>query len=81
MIDVAACTDNGIIVCNQSGTNNEAVAEHAFGLILGLSKKITAADRGMRSIDHLDRGGFVGNEIYGKTLGIGWQKTSSPCLA
>ena len=70
MIDVAACTDNGIIVCNQSGTNNEAVAEHAFGLILGLSKKITAADRGMRSIDHLDRGGFVGNEIYGKTLGI-----------
>lgn len=70
MIDVAACTDNGIIVCNQSGTNNEAVAEHAFGLILGLSKKITAADRGMRAIDKMGRAGFTGNDIYGKTLGI-----------
>ena len=70
MIDVDACTDNGIIVCNQSGTNNEAVAEHAFGLILGLSKKITAADRGMRTIDKMSRAGFTGNDIYGKTLGI-----------
>lgn len=70
MIDVAACTDNGIIVCNQSGTNNEAVAEHAFGLILDLSKKITAADRGMRAIDRMSRAGFTGNDIHSKTLGI-----------
>ncbi len=70
MIDVDACTNAGIIVCNQSGTNKEAVAEHAFGLILGLSKKIAAADRGMRSIDRMSRHGFVGNDILGKTLGI-----------
>lgn len=70
MVDVEACTDAGIIVCNQSGTNKEAVAEHAFGLILGLSKKITAADRGMRSIDRMSRHGFVGNDILGKTLGV-----------
>ncbi|MGI9475731.1 MAG: hydroxyacid dehydrogenase [Hyphomicrobiaceae bacterium] len=70
MIDVDACSDAGIIVCNQSGTNKEAVAEHAFGLILGLSKRITAADRGMRSIDRMGRHGFVGNDILGKTLGI-----------
>ena len=34
MVDVEACTDAGVIVCNQSGTNKEAVAEHVFGLIL-----------------------------------------------
>ncbi|MGY9055182.1 MAG: NAD(P)-dependent oxidoreductase [Alphaproteobacteria bacterium] len=70
MVDVAACTDAGIIVCNQSGTNKEAVAEHAFGLILSLSKKIAAADRGMRSTDKMSRAGFVGNDILGKTLGL-----------
>ncbi|MFT5507949.1 MAG: D-3-phosphoglycerate dehydrogenase [Hyphomicrobiaceae bacterium] len=70
MVDVEACTDAGIIVCNQSGTNKEAVAEHVFGLILGLAKKITAADRGMHSIDRMSRQGFVGNDILGKTLGI-----------
>jgi D-3-phosphoglycerate dehydrogenase len=70
MIDVDACTDAGIIVCNQSGTNKEAVAEHAFGLILGLSKKIGMADRGMRKTDRMGRHGVVGNDILGKTLGI-----------
>lgn len=70
MVDVDACTAAGIIVCNQSGANDEAVAEHAFGLILSLSKKITAADRGMRSTDQLNRSGFIGNDIHGKTLGI-----------
>lgn len=70
MIDVDACTEAGIIVCNQSGTNKEAVAEHAFGMMLGLSKRIAAADRGMRTIDRMGRHGFVGNDIFGKTLGI-----------
>ena len=70
MIDVDACTEAGIIVVNRSGANKEAVAEHAFGLILGLSKKITAADRGMRTIDRMSRTNFVGNDIAGKTLGL-----------
>src|SRR3954470_5147503 len=33
-IDVDACTKAGIIVCNQSGTNHEPVAEHALAMIL-----------------------------------------------
>ena len=32
-VDVEACTDAGILVCNQSGTNHESVAEHALGVI------------------------------------------------
>ena len=44
MIDVKACTETGIIVCNQSGTNSDPVAEHVFGFILNFSKKIVLAD-------------------------------------
>lgn len=70
MIDVDACTDAGIIVCNQSGTNSEAVAEHVFGFMLGLSKKIMIADRAMRTIDRVDRMMFDGRDIFGKTIGL-----------
>ncbi len=34
VIDVDACSQAGIIVCSQSGTNFEPVAEHAIGMIL-----------------------------------------------
>ena len=70
MIDVAACNEAGIIVCNQAGTNKEAVAEHVFGLILAISKKIIKANHDMRSIDLLGRQSLTGNDIFGKTLGI-----------
>lgn len=70
MIDVEACTEAGIIVCNQAGTNKEAVAEHVFGLILALSKNIIKANQDMRSIDLLGRETLTGNDIFGKTLGI-----------
>ena len=45
-----ACTAAGILVCNQSGTNKEAVAEHALGLILALSKQIVRSDRAFRTL-------------------------------
>lgn len=70
MIDVEACTEAGVIVVNQSGANKEAVAEHAFGLILSLSKKIAQADRGMRETDMFNRRTVTGNDILGKTLGV-----------
>src|SRR5215467_10579572 len=48
IIDVDACTAAGVIVCNNSGPGREAVAEHALGFMLALSKKIVVADRAMR---------------------------------
>ncbi len=39
-VDVAACTEAGVIVVNQSGGNAQAVAEHAIGMMLGVSKRI-----------------------------------------
>lgn len=70
VIDVDACTKAGIIVCNQSGANKEAVAEHALGLMLSLSKKIMLTDRLMRKTPNLDRFQFTGNDLVGKTIGI-----------
>jgi len=70
VIDVDACTKAGIIVVNQSGTNSEAVAEHALGLMLALTKKIVIADRDMRKTDELDRWLYSGNDMLGKTVGV-----------
>jgi D-3-phosphoglycerate dehydrogenase len=59
MVDVTACTEAGIIVCNQSGTNKEAVSEHVFGIMLGLSKKMFQANKDMQSIDRLGRKNLI----------------------
>ena len=70
MVDVDACTRAGIIVCSQTGANKEAVAEHALGLMLSLSKKIALTDKAMRTGAKVDRYAFTGNDLMGKTVGI-----------
>jgi D-3-phosphoglycerate dehydrogenase / 2-oxoglutarate reductase len=70
VIDVDACTAAGILVCNQSGANKEAVAEHALGLMLAISKKIMEADRTMRKVNSIERFRYIGTELLGKTVGI-----------
>ena len=70
-IDVDACTAAGVLVCNQGGTNTEAVAEHALGLMLALSKRIGLADKLLRRPGAaIDRYALQGNDIHGKTVGI-----------
>lgn len=70
VIDVAACTRAGVAVCNNSGPGAEAVAEHALGLMLDLAKKITAADRALRTGPLGDRLALRGTQLFGKTLGV-----------
>jgi D-3-phosphoglycerate dehydrogenase len=70
MVDVAACTAAGVIVCNQSGFNKEAVAEHALGLMIALAKRIAQSDKAMRRVRGLDRWAYAGNDLRGKTVGI-----------
>lgn len=69
-IDVDACTSAGVIVCNQGGTNLEAVAEHALGFMLALSKRMSIADHALRRGGRVERFALQGNDIKGKTLGI-----------
>src|SRR5262245_18870494 len=70
VIDVEACTKAGVLVCNQSGANKEAVAEHAVGLMLALSKKIMQTVRALRKESNIERFRYVGTELLGKTIGI-----------
>lgn len=70
MVDVAACTAAGVIVCSQSGTNANAVAEHALGMMLSLAKRIAQTDKIMRRGGNLDRFVVKGTDLGGKTLGI-----------
>ena len=70
VIDVEACTRAGIAVCNNSGPGAEAVAEHALGFMLDLAKKISVADRALRSGPLQDRLALRGSQLLGKTLGV-----------
>ena len=69
-VDVAACTEAGVLVVNQSGGNAHSVAEHALGMLLTLSKRIIEADRALRRDPSVDRNALIGTEAQGKTIGI-----------
>jgi D-3-phosphoglycerate dehydrogenase / 2-oxoglutarate reductase len=69
-VEVKACTDAGILVVNQAGGNREAVAEHALGMLLVLSKRIAETNQAMRRSRLTDRIGYIGNDVHGKTIGI-----------
>ncbi len=69
-VDVAACTAAGVLVVNQSGANAEAVAEHAVGMMLSLTKKIPQTDRSLRRERGVNREVFKGWNARSRTLGL-----------
>lgn len=69
-VDVAACTKAGVAVVNQAGGNAASVAEHTFGLMLGVSRRMLECDRRLRREQGFGREDVMGYEIGGKTLGI-----------
>jgi len=69
-VDVAACTRAGIAVVNQAGGNAASVAEHTFGLLLGVSRRMLECDRRMRRDRGFRREDVMGHEIRGKAIGL-----------
>lgn len=69
-VDVDACTRAGVAVVNQAGGNAASVAEHTFGLLLGVSRRMLECDRRMRREQGFTREDVMGREIRGKTLGL-----------
>jgi D-lactate dehydrogenase len=69
-IDLKACAERGITVCNVPTYGERTVAQHAFALLLALTRKLVP------SVDEVRRGSFVptpalrGHDIDGKTLGV-----------
>jgi len=68
-IDLDAATERGVIVVNVAGGNAVAVAEHVFGTLLALLRKLREADGSVRA-GEWKRSRFVGDELRGKVLGI-----------
>lgn len=67
-IDMKACNEGNILVSNAAGFSTESVAELTIGMILAVYRKIVGGDAMTRFGG--DRGGFLGTELNGKTIGI-----------
>ncbi len=68
-IDLEAAQAHGIEVRAASGVNANAVAEHAFALILACSKSIVVLNERMQA-GHWDKPTHQSIELAGKTLGL-----------
>jgi D-3-phosphoglycerate dehydrogenase len=66
-IDIPATKEFNIPVLFTPGVNHTTVAEHTFGLLLGLSKHIVTTAAAARRGEWMR---LTGHEIFGKTLGI-----------
>jgi D-3-phosphoglycerate dehydrogenase len=68
-IDVAAATERGVIVVNSPAGNTVAVAELVIGMMLALVRRLVPASQSVHA-GEWKRSQFLGNQLYGKTLGI-----------
>ena len=68
-IDIAACRKRDILTSNVPRYGENTVAEHAFGLILSLSRKIYQAYQRTIRLD-FSLQGLRGFDLKGKTIGV-----------
>lgn len=66
-IDLKAAAERNIIVANAPGTNANAVADLAMGLIIASAREIVSADKRLRQGFW---GPIMGYDVFGKTLGV-----------
>lgn len=68
-IDVGAATEAGIIVLNTPAANTLAATEQTFALLLAVMRHVPAAVNSIKE-QRWERGPFIGNELFGKIIGI-----------
>jgi D-3-phosphoglycerate dehydrogenase len=66
-VDLAAATARGVVVTVAAGVLADAVADHAFGLLLAVARQIPRLDRDVKA-GGWDRTPTI--DVFGKTLGI-----------
>jgi glyoxylate/hydroxypyruvate/2-ketogluconate reductase len=72
-VDVAACTERGVVVTNTPDVLTETTADFGFALLMAAARRITEAERFVRRGEWTKTGiydQFVGGDVYGATLGI-----------
>lgn len=69
-LDLAACADHGVLVCNtRNGEGKAATAELTWGLVIAGVRDVAAADRGMRA-GGWHEGLRTGRILEGSRLGV-----------
>jgi D-lactate dehydrogenase len=69
-IDLEAARSRGVVVCNVPDYGAHMIAEHAFGLLLAVARRVVEGhNRYTRERVFSDRG-LQGVELYGKCLGV-----------
>jgi D-lactate dehydrogenase len=69
-IDLETCKKKGIAVLTVPAYGDNTVAEHAFGLLLALSKRIFDGYDRLRETGRFSPDGLVGFDLKGKTFGV-----------
>ncbi|WP_432494246.1 C-terminal binding protein [Kineococcus auxinigenes] len=73
-VDVAACTERGVAVCNVPDYGTESVSDHAIALALAAARRIAWMDRGVRAgtagLDAVRPVHQVGGRVFG-VVGLG----------
>jgi D-lactate dehydrogenase len=68
-VDLTACAQRGITVCNVPSYGENTVAEHTFALILSISRKVHLAYQRVKA-GNFSLDGLRGFDIKGKTIGV-----------
>ncbi|HSI64625.1 MAG TPA: NAD(P)-dependent oxidoreductase, partial [Candidatus Saccharimonadia bacterium] len=68
-IDIPYASKRGVVVMNTPGGNTVSTAEHAFGLMMSLSRKVPQAHASIVA-GKWDRKSFQGAELNKKTLAV-----------
>lgn len=68
-IDKTMATRQGIVVMNTPAGNTLSTAEHAFALMLALSRNVAAAHQSLAE-GRWDRKSYMGSQLADKTLGV-----------
>lgn len=68
-IDIDACSEAGVLVCNAPESNLVSAAEHTMALMMAAARNIPQASALMKR-GAWERTSFVGRELYDKTLAI-----------
>ncbi|MEM0373764.1 MAG: hydroxyacid dehydrogenase [Sulfolobaceae archaeon] len=69
-IDIEEAKKKGIIITYNPGVNSQSVAELTFLLMLALYRKIIKINEFVRKGKWVEGQRILGNELYGKTIGI-----------
>jgi D-lactate dehydrogenase len=69
-IDLAEARRRGVVVCNVPDYGAHMIAEHAFGLLLAVARKIVEGNDRYKRERLFSDSGLQGMELCGKTLGV-----------